>query len=71
MSFKNLKTTKRNLTIIFTLLVFFIAILLEIVYFSAKYFNHINIQENSFNNLTNTIQNKDISLKEFVTRYDI
>jgi hypothetical protein len=39
MSNLNLEKTKQKLTIIFTLLVFAIAVLLEGVFFSIKYFN--------------------------------
>ncbi len=71
MKFNSLKYTKRNLTIIFTFLVFFIALLLEIVFFSAKYYNYIYSEKSNFYSITRSVEDKTITLKEFVTKYDI
>ena len=67
----SLKHTKKRLTIIFTLLVFALAILLEWVFFTAKYYNYINTEEKTFSTITTTVENKFISLKDFVNNYDI
>ena len=44
----NLNATKKKLTIIFTLLVFFNAIILELVFFSFKYQNDLRRDKSSF-----------------------
>lgn len=67
----SLKKTKKKLTVIFTLLVFAIAVLLECVFFTAKYYNYTYSEEKWFDLLTENVENKFISLKEFVEAYDI
>lgn len=66
-----LNTTKKKLTVIFTLLVFWIAVLLEWVFFSVKYYNYITKEEDQFAMLTDTIEDKFVSIKEFVINYDV
>lgn len=66
-----LNNTKKKLTIIFTLLVFWIAVLLEFVFFSVKYYNYISDEEHKFALLTNTIEDKFVSIKEYVINYDV
>lgn len=66
-----LNTTKKKLTVIFTLLVFWIAVLLEGVFFSVKYYNYITKEEDQFAMLTDTIEDKFVSIKEFVINYDV
>lgn len=70
---KNLgfNNTKKKLTIIFTLLVFWIAVLLEWVFFSVKYYNYISEEEHKFALLTDTIEDKFTSIREFVINYDV
>ena len=71
MNNSSLKHTKKRLTIIFTLLVFALAILLEWVFFTAKYYNYINTEEKTFSTITTTVENKFVSLKDFINNYDI
>ncbi len=66
-----LNNTKKRLTVIFTLLVFGIAVLLEWVFFTVKYYNYIYDEEHKFNILTDTIEEKFVSIKEFVINYDV
>ena len=68
---KNLLHTKKKLTIIFTLLVFSIAVLLEFVFFSAKYYNYINNEEKDFIIVTSAVENKYVSLEDFVNTFDV
>ena len=70
MSDINLKYTKKKLTIIFTLLVFALAVLLEWVFFTAKYYNYVNNDTKIFNDITSTISNRFISLDDFTKAYD-
>ncbi len=66
-----LKKNKITLTVIFTLLVLILSIILELVFFTAKYYNYKIKDESDFYRMTNIIEDKDITLKEFITRYDI
>ena len=66
-----LKKTKHKLTIIFTVLVFSLAVLLESVFFSAKYYNYISTEKQQFHNLTNSVEKKFITLNEYITQYDL
>jgi len=66
-----LNRTKINLTVIFTLLVLWISIFLELVFFTAKYYNYYIEDQWDFYRLTSIIEDKDITLKEFINRYDI
>lgn len=67
----SLKKTKIKLTVIFTLLVFAIAVLLECVFFTAKYYNYTYTEKERFDLLTENVENKFISLKELIEAYDI
>ena len=67
----NLKYTKIKLTVIFTILVFALAVLLEWVYFSAKYYNYVINEEKKFNTITRSVENKYVSLNELVNAFDI
>jgi len=66
-----LNKTKKKLTVIFTLLVFLIAVLLEGSFFSIKYLNYINEEENKFSILTNDVQTRFVSINEFIVYYDV
>ena len=68
---KSLLYTKKKLTIIFTLLVFGIAVLLEYVFFSVKYYNYINTTEKNFAIVTSAVENKYVSLEDFVNTFDV
>jgi signal transduction histidine kinase len=63
--------TKKKLTVIFTLLVFAIAVLLEWVFFSAKYYNYSSNEKKTFNTVTSAVENKFVSLKEFIVNQDV
>ncbi|MFK7780228.1 MAG: HAMP domain-containing sensor histidine kinase [Candidatus Gracilibacteria bacterium] len=67
----SLQHTKKKLTIIFTLLVFALAVLLEFVFFTAKYYNYTFSEEKIFDAVTSKVENKFMSLQEFVAAYDI
>lgn len=71
MNNSSLLHTKKKLTIIFTLLVLSLAILLEIVFFTWKYFNSFNNEKNNFSIITNNISSKFITLNDFVTNYSL
>lgn len=50
---KSLQITKKRLAVIFALIVFFIAFLLEFIYFSLKYYNITYIEKRDFTHITN------------------
>ena len=62
----NLEKTKRNLTIIFTVIVFLVIFLLEVIFFSTKYYRETNKAKNNFVNITTSIEKKFTSLKQFI-----
>lgn len=67
----DLNLTKRRLTIIFTLLVFAIAILLELIFFSSKYYSYINTQKINFDLSTKSIGTRFVSLNDFVINFNL
>lgn len=67
----NLNSTKKKLTVIFTLLVFSIAVLLEFVFFTSKYYSYIIKEERSFDLVTSSIENRFVSLNDFITTFDV
>lgn len=67
----SLKSTKKKLTVIFTLLVFAIAVLLEWVFFTVKYYNYTYNEKNAFDSLTSKVWSRFVSLNQFVVTYDI
>lgn len=71
MKYIGLSYTKKKLTVIFTLLVFWIAVLLECVFFTFKYFNYINTEKAQFSIITNNVETKFVSISEFIINYDL
>ncbi|MDD3646261.1 MAG: HAMP domain-containing sensor histidine kinase [Candidatus Gracilibacteria bacterium] len=67
----NLDSMKKRLTVIFTLLVFFIAVFLEFVFFSTKYYAYISEEKQNFNLVTSSIENRFISINDFITTFDV
>ncbi len=67
----NLNITKKKLTILFTFLVFGIVILLEVVFFSSKYYSYINTEKTSFDLSTKSIGTRFVSLNDFVINFDL
>jgi len=70
MSTLNLEKTKQRLTIIFTLLVFALAILLEWVFFSIKYFNSKNNDIKLFNTFVSNVYNSDYWVNELIKKLE-
>lgn len=68
---KWLNLAKKKLTIIFTLLVFCIAVLLEWVFFSVKYYNYISVEEENFSMITGNVESKFTSISDFIINYDV
>ncbi len=64
MSNLNIDKTKQKLTIIFTLLVFALAILLEGVFFTIKYFNYKTTDIKTFNTFISKVYKSDYWLNE-------
>lgn len=71
MKYIGLSYTKKKLTVIFTLLVFWIAVLLEWVFFTFKYYNYINTEKTKFAIITNNVETKFVSISEFIINYDL
>ena len=70
MSTLNLEKTKQRLTIIFTLLVFALAILLEWVFFSIKYFNYRSNDIKLFNTFVSNVYNSDYWVNELIKKLE-
>ncbi len=70
MSNLNLEKTKQKLTIIFTLLVLSLAILLEWVFFSIKYFNYRSNDIKVFNAFVNKVYNSDYWLNKLISIFE-
>ena len=70
MSNLNLEKTKQKLTIIFTLLVFALAILLEWVFFSIKYFNYKSNDIKLFNTFLLNVYNSDYWVNELIKKLE-
>jgi len=67
----NLNKTKIKLTVLFTVLVFVMAVILESVFFTIKYQNNIYVERHQFNLKINSVENKFTSLKELVRVFDV
>lgn len=68
------KKTKRNLTIIFSLIVFFVILSLWTTYFSVKYFRYIWQENFEFSRLVNLVEEGKLSIEDimwFWKRYEI
>ncbi|PZM86379.1 hypothetical protein DLH72_01065 [Candidatus Gracilibacteria bacterium] len=63
-----LKKTKRKLTIIFTLMIFFLFSALGISYFVFKYFSEKNFDTNSFVSFVNSVSNSEINRENIINR---
>ncbi len=70
MSNLNLEKTKQKLTIIFTVLVFCLAILLEGVFFSIKYFNYKSVDIKLFNTFISHIYKTDYWVDKLIKNID-
>lgn len=68
---KELLNTKRRLTVVFSLLVFFIAIFLEWIYFTTKYIKSINAEKDELVIVTWLIQERFSNLNEFVNWFNL
>lgn len=66
----NFKTTKKKLTIIFSIIIFLIAFCLELAFFSIKYFNEKRIFEAHFDTLTNEISEKILLSDKFIEDFN-
>ena len=67
----NLEKTRKKLTIIFTVLVFFSCLILGVLFLWAKFLHENKIEKDNFAFWTNSIQNRFVNLKEFISIYDI
>ncbi len=66
----NFKTTKKKLTIIFSIIIFLIAFCLELAFFSIKYFNEKRRFEVHFDTLTNEILEKILLSDKFIEDFN-
>lgn len=67
---KDLKVVKRKLTVIFTVIVFLLLVFLSIIFFSVKYANSFIKDTEWFNNLSHWLVSNNISIKEFIDRWN-
>jgi len=63
---KNVNKTKRKLTIIFAVLVFLLAVILEIIYFSTKFYTLKKNDASKFINITRNIESRFLSVDDFL-----
>lgn len=71
MKYTNLKNTKIKLTVIFTILVFVLAFILEWIFFSSKYYGYISKEEEIFNRIASTIEKSSTSLNDYISNYNV
>lgn len=62
----NIKNTKRNLSIMFSIIVFFVVLFMWIIFFSAKYFRIINLEYKEFIKLTDTLSKRKIIIEDLI-----
>ena len=65
---KELKYTKRKLTIIFTIMIFLLVFVLGFSYFIFRYFSEKNQDVNSFISFVNSVSNSEISKEDILNR---
>jgi len=65
---KELKYTKRKLTIIFTIMIFLLVFVLGFSYFIFRYFSEKNQDVNSFISFVNSVINSEISKEDILNR---
>lgn len=63
---KNINKTKKNLTIIFSIVVFLVIIILWTTFFSAKYFREVSMEKIEFSNLIKNIDSWNLSIESII-----
>lgn len=63
----NLKSTKKHLTIIFSIIVFLLILFLEVTYFTSKYIKEVQYEKNDFNIFVNLIENRNFTIDDIIS----
>lgn len=61
----NLQKTKRKLTVVFTIMVYFLILFLWLIYFSWKYLRDASFEEEQFNNFFNILEQNEINFNDY------
>ena len=67
----NLNSTKKRLTIIFTLIVFTIVLILWLIFFSAKYYNELRKEKMNFLNSISFVEKEFNVIDKFIKNFNI
>ncbi|MFA5917144.1 MAG: HAMP domain-containing sensor histidine kinase [Candidatus Gracilibacteria bacterium] len=63
---RDIKIIKRDLAIMFSVIVFVVILFLGIIFFSAKYYNQTRIEKTDFNTLINLVETGKISINDIM-----
>ncbi len=67
---KNIQKTKKDLAIIFSVIVFIVILILWIVFFSAKYFREISVEKKDFTLLVNEVEKWRLSFTQIMNFWE-
>ena len=60
----NIQKTKKDLAVIFSVIVFLVVFILWTIFFSAKYFREISLAQRDFTMLVSAVENWRVSIDE-------
>ena len=66
---RDIKIIKRDLAIMFSVIVFVVILFLGIIFFSAKYYNQTRIEKTDFNTLINLVETWKISINDIMNMW--
>lgn len=66
---RDIKIIKRDLAIMFSVIVFVVILFLWIIFFSAKYYNQTRIEKTDFNTLINLVETWKISINDIMNMW--
>ncbi|QFR39131.1 HAMP domain-containing histidine kinase [Candidatus Gracilibacteria bacterium 28_42_T64] len=62
----NIRKTKRNLTIAFSVIIFIVIFILGVTFFSVKYFKEVRAEKNEFSHLIRQVENGKLSIHDIM-----
>ncbi len=62
----NIRKTKRNLTIAFSVIIFIVIFILGVTFFSVKYFKEVRAEKNEFSHLIRQVENWKLSIHDIM-----
>ncbi|MFK7780543.1 MAG: HAMP domain-containing sensor histidine kinase [Candidatus Gracilibacteria bacterium] len=63
---KNIQKTKKDLAIIFSVIVFIVVLVLGTVFFSAKYFREVSVEKKMFSSMVNDVERGRITINQIM-----